>query len=122
MMRLPLHSRPFQLSIFSLLLIVVSWQFVNAIDPIRVNAGGDTITDPEGRVWEGDEVNKYFSTGNVFWACPKAISNTTNDFLYCTYRWFNQAVPYRYSFPKVTKGKYTIRLHFAELYVYSFDL
>jgi Malectin domain len=112
-----LNKRPVQATLFYYLLIAVLQQLVFAIDPIRVNAGGDTIIDPQQRKWEGDDVNKYYTTGNSYWDCPKSISNTTNDSLYCTYRWFNQAVPYRYTFPTVPNGKYTVRLHFAELYV-----
>ena len=88
------------------------------VAPIRVNVGGDTTTDILGNIWESDDKNKYYSTGNVVWACPKAITNTDNDFVYCTYRWFNQiGTPYRYTFPQITHGSYVIRLHFAELYV-----
>ena len=88
------------------------------IAPVRVNIGGDTTTDQLGNVWEGDDANKYYSTGNVVWACPRAISNTDNDAVYCTYRWFNQiGTPFRYTFPQITPGAYIVRLHFAELYV-----
>ena len=90
-----------------------------AIVPIRLNVGGETTTDAQGNVWESDDSKKYINTGNVVWACPRAISNTENDFVYCTYRWFNQVgTPYRYTFPQVTPGEYLIRLHFAELYVH----
>ena len=86
------------------------------ITPFRVNVGGDTTTDALGNVWEGDDTNKYYNTGNVVWACPKAISNTDNDFVYCSYRWFNQiGTPYRYTFPQIIGGAYVVRLHFAEL-------
>jgi hypothetical protein len=85
---------------------------------IRVNVGGDTTKDALGNVWEGDDTNKYYNTGNVVWACPKAISNTDNDGVYCSYRWFNQIeTPYRYTFPQMKEGAYVVRLHFAELYV-----
>jgi Malectin domain len=96
----------------------------NTFVPIRVNVGGNTLTDPLGIIWEGDDINRYYTTGNAFWACPKSISNTENDFLYCTYRWFNQGggIPYQYKFPIIPPGQYTIRLHFAELYVPSQNL
>ena len=108
--------------VYSIVVAIANKHFhaAAAVDvaPIRVNVGGDTTTDIQGNVWESDDTNKYYSTGNVVWACPKAIINTDNDFVYCTYRWFNQVgTPYRYTFPQVTKGSYVIRLHFAELYV-----
>lgn len=88
------------------------------VSPVRVNVGGETTTDALGNIWEGDDTNKYYNTGNVVWACPKAILNTDNDAVYCAYRWFNQiGTPYRYTFPQIIQGAYVVRLHFAELYV-----
>jgi hypothetical protein len=112
-----------QAILLGILVIATISQQAIAINPIRVNVGGAVLTDPLGQVWEADDNNNYCTTGNAFWACPKQISNTDNDFLYCTYRWFNQAgIPYRYNFPNVPNGQYTIRLHFAELYVPSNDM
>jgi Malectin domain len=89
-----------------------------AVTPVRVNIGGDTTTDSHGNIWEADDTNKYYNTGNVVWACPKSISNTEDDVVYCTYRWFNQiGTPYRYTFPQIPQGAFVVRLHFAELYV-----
>ena len=79
--------------------------------PLRINAGGPQFTDPSGNVWQNDA---YFTTGNPFWSCPKVISNTNNDDLYCSYRYFNQAQPYLYQIP-VPNGNYYVRLHFAEM-------
>ena len=78
---------------------------------IRINAGGGQYFDPAGNVWKDDA---YFNSGQGTWDCPKAIANTDNDYLYCTYRWFNQAQPYLYQIP-VPNGNYNVRLHFAEM-------
>ena len=79
--------------------------------PIRINVGGGQFVDPTGNVWKDDA---YFNSGQGTWDCPKAIASTDNDYLYCTYRWFNQAQPYLYQIP-VPNGNYNVRLHFAEL-------
>ena len=78
---------------------------------IRINVGGGQFTDPTGNVWQDDA---YFNSGAATWDCPKAIANTDNDNLYCTYRWFDQARPYLYQIP-VANGNYKVRLHFAEM-------
>ena len=93
----------------------------NGTIPVRVNVGGETTTDTLGNTWEGDDIHQYYSTGNVVWACPRTISNTANDAVYCSYRWFNQiGTPYRYTFPQIHAGAYVVRLHFAELYVEAY--
>jgi Malectin domain len=79
-----------------------------AVTPVRVNIGGDTTTDSHGNIWEADDTNKYYNTGNVVWACPKSISNTEDDVVYCAYR---------YTFRQIPQGAFVVRLHFAELYV-----
>jgi Malectin domain len=81
---------------------------------IRVNVAGGQITDPSGNVWEADGLHNYCA-GTQYYACPMNISNTVNDDLYCSYRFFNQA-PYLCQVP-VPNGNYNVRLHFAETYV-----
>jgi hypothetical protein len=89
--------------------------------PIRINVGGDAYTDPSGVVWKGDNRGAFLSTNvNSYNAsnCPRSIQATTNDNLYCSYRWFASPSvdPYRYTIPVVSNTKYTVRLHFSEAF------
>jgi hypothetical protein len=94
---------------------------VVAPKPIRINVGGKMYTDFNGNVWQSDINSLYLaSTTNSKTAshCPRSILSTTNDELYCSYRWFiaPTSQPYRYSIPVTNGFKYVVRLHFAELY------
>jgi hypothetical protein len=94
------------------LLLLALFHGVSLAQVIRINAGSGRFTDPSGNYWADDA---YFNSGHPSWECPKEIANTTNDELYCSYRWFAQVgQPYRYQVP-VLNATYTVRLHFAEM-------
>ena len=86
---------------------------------IRINTGSATsFVDPSsGAIWEPDQ---YFGNkGAIYGQCPKAISGTDMDELYCKERYFNKwhaPGPYRYEVPVPRSATYTVRLHFAEIY------
>lgn len=91
-------------------------------EPIRINVGGDGYTDPvTGMVWSGDNNGAYLTTTTnsvISLNCPTAIAGTTNDNLYCSYRYFTAPTtqPFRYNIPVANNMRYTVRLHFAELF------
>ncbi|WP_336517740.1 PKD domain-containing protein [Pollutibacter soli] len=72
----------------------------------RINAGGPAYTSA-GIAWQADQ---YFTGGDVY-SSTDPIAGTTNDQLYQTERWGNVS----YAIP-VPNGKYTLRLHFAEIF------
>jgi hypothetical protein len=68
------------------------------------------------RVWEADATNKYFVGGIGFNSCPRAIANTQEDPLYCTYRYWTSvptlpATNYAFTIPN---GTYQLTMYFAE--------
>jgi Malectin domain len=82
----------------------------------RINAGGQSYVDSSGNLWSADKfVLKNY--GQVYTTCPNAISNTIEDTLYCSQRWFStwSGTPYVYSIPIASSGVYEARLHFAEI-------
>ena len=89
--------------------------------PIRINVGGNTYTDTSGNLWQSDAKGLYLTTTTNTVAkshCPRTILSTTNQQLYCSYRWFTapSSLPYRYTIPVTNNYQYIVRLHFAELY------
>jgi hypothetical protein len=77
--------------------------------PLRINAGGGPYTDAYGHVWQGDE---YYSGGSADdQAVDDAIAGTIDPQLYQDERWGN----FSYALP-VANGRYTVSLHFAEIY------
>jgi len=74
---------------------------------IRVNAGGSTYTDAQGRVWSAD---KGFIGGSTY-SVSSAIAGTTTPALYQSERYG----AFSYQFP-IANGSYTVNLKFAELY------
>ncbi len=77
--------------------------------PVRIKAGvTDKMTDSAGNVWLPDE---GYIEGETYEAPDAEISNTKDPALYRTER-FSMA---GYSFA-VPNGKYTVKLHFAEIY------
>ena len=66
------------------------------------------MTDSQGNVWLGDE---GFADGDVYEATDAVVTNTTVPALYGVERYGMTA----YSFA-VPNGKYTVKLHFAEVY------
>ena len=89
---------------------------------LRINVGGDGYTDPvTGTIWTGDSNGAYLTTTSnsvISVNCPTAIAGTTNDMLYCSYRYFMAPTtqPYRYNIPVRNDMKYIVKLHFAELF------
>ena len=78
---------------------------------LRVNAGGGTFVDSQGRTWAADT---GFNTGNSG-STGSAIAGTVDDALYQTERWDPSSTPeLTYSFA-VPNGTYTVNLHFAEI-------
>ncbi len=77
--------------------------------PVRIKAGvTDNMTDAEGNVWLADE---GFADGQTYEADDANVTNTTDQALYRTERYSMTA----YNF-LVPNGKYTVKLHFAEVY------
>jgi len=77
--------------------------------PVRINAGAtDKITNSAGNVWLPDQ---GFADGDTFAADDAEITNTPDAVLYRTERFGMTA----YNFV-VPNGKYTVKLHFAEVY------
>ncbi len=81
--------------------------------PIRVNAGGPQVTDPQGRVWAAD--NSY--TGGGSYGNGNTILNTAAPQIYQTER-FGTPGTVEYQFP-VANGTYTVNLKFAEIWFRS---
>lgn len=83
---------------------------------IRVNAGGSTFTDSQGRVWAADSGFNTGRTSNV----SVNILNTSDDTLYRRQRWdLPDAPALTYSF-NVPNGSYRVNLLFAETWSGAF--
>ena len=85
---------------------VGSLSSVNAIEIVRINAGGSNL-QLGNEVWKADE---FFAGGRTF-TTTKAIANSTNDALYQSERYGNMT----YSIPVPEIGRYSAELHFAEI-------
>jgi hypothetical protein len=76
--------------------------------PIRIKAGGGSITDSAGNVWLADQ---GFDGGDTIERPDNQIANTKDAAIYRAERYsmtsFSQKVP---------NGKYQVKLHFAETY------
>lgn len=82
---------------------------VSLTPPVRIKAGvTEKMTDAEGNVWLPDQGS---ADGDTYEADDAAVTNTTDAALYRTERYGMTA----YSFA-VPNGKYTVKLHFAEVY------
>lgn len=79
--------------------------------PIRINCGGPQYTANDGREFEADSTNQYYSGGSTY-STSDGISNTNDDTLYQTERWGD---PIGYDIP-VANGTYDVRIHLAEIY------
>ena len=81
----------------------------------RINVGGGQFVDSTGKTWIAD--NYFGGKGATYWSCPKAITNTVEDDLYCSNRWFApwHGAPFVYEIPVPSSSQYRIRLHFAEI-------
>jgi hypothetical protein len=80
------------------------------LPPVRIKAGGPSTptTDAEGNVWLPDQ---GFTGGDTYELSDAQIANTKTPELYRTERYSMTS----FSYP-VPNGKYTVKLHFAEIY------
>jgi hypothetical protein len=77
--------------------------------PVRIKAGvTEPMKDSAGNVWLPDQ---GFADGQTYAVTNAAVTNTLNQALYRTERYSMTA--YRFVVPN---GKYTVKLHFAEVY------
>ena|GEM_PF-280925 len=84
----------------------------------RINAGGPSYTDTQGRQWSADQ---RFNTGNTA-SVTNPIAGTNDDVLFQSERWDPPAAPeLAYSLP-VTNGSYRVNLYFAEIYNECFSV
>ena len=80
---------------------------VSVFPGIRVNAGGPTYVDSQGRTWAADEDGPHAVT-------TAAIANTADAPLYQKERFSTVAVRYSFAVPN---GTYNVKLKFAEIYL-----
>lgn len=76
---------------------------------IRVNAGGPSHYDPNGKLWNGDvgyDTGSSYSAGNT-------ITNTTTPYLYQSEHFATGTFSYRFYVPP---GTFTVSLKFAEIF------
>jgi hypothetical protein len=79
------------------------------VSPIRIKAGiPNSFTDAEGNVWLPDQ---GFTGGETYEVPDAQVTNTPNPAIYRTERYSMTS----FSYP-VPNGKYTVKLHFAEVY------
>lgn len=77
--------------------------------PVRIKAGvEEKMTDSQGNVWLADQ---GYADGETYEAADAEVANTKDPALYRTERYSMTA----YAFA-VPNGKYTVKLHFAEVY------
>jgi hypothetical protein len=76
--------------------------------PVRLVMQPTAITDHSGNLWHPDN---YFDNGAVT-DQPRSVSGTPDPSLYA----FERYGHFTYSIPVDTRGRYTLVLHFAELY------
>ncbi|WP_276166298.1 malectin domain-containing carbohydrate-binding protein [Zobellia alginiliquefaciens] len=81
-------------------------------EEIRINAGGDQITGPEGEIFKEDE---YFNSGSEYGKTVDIVG-TDDDELYQSERYTNNKGSFEYQIPVALSGEYDIRLHFAEIF------
>jgi Malectin domain len=82
---------------------------VSLTPPVRIKAGiTEKMTDNEGNVWLPDQ---GFADGETYEATDVTVTNTPDPALYLTERYSMTA--YNFTVPN---GKYTVKLHFAEVY------
>jgi hypothetical protein len=102
------HSYRISSSLLVLALLVACVQMSAQTQPaILVNAGGPSLTTPDGKTWSAD---RNFSGGRTY-STTSAIGGTTTPVLYQTGRSDNAVI--RYSFP-VVDAAYDVTLKFAE--------
>jgi hypothetical protein len=86
-----------------------STSLVSVTPPVRIKTGvTESMKDSEGNVWVADE---GFADGETYEVDDASVTNTTDPALYRTERYSMTA--YNFAVPN---GKYTVKLHFAEVY------
>jgi hypothetical protein len=78
---------------------------------LRVNAGGPSITDANGNVWQADV---GYSAGYVFSSTSTVTTASGDPRLYQDEHYNSGNL--EYTFTNVPNGTYTVRLYFAEIY------
>jgi hypothetical protein len=76
--------------------------------PIRLVMQRSAVTDSQGNVWHPDT---YFQSGRLS-DLPQRVGGTSDPNLYAQERFGH----FTYSIPVDTRGRYTVVLHFAELF------
>ena len=76
--------------------------------PVRIVMQHSAFTDHEGNVWHPDN---YFQSGAIS-DLPREVSGTPDPALYAEERYGH----FTYAIPVDTRSRYTLVLHFAELY------
>lgn len=76
--------------------------------PVRLVMQSAAVTDHSGNLWHPDN---YFQGGTIS-DPPRQVSGTSDPELYAQERFGH----FTYSIPVDTRGRYTVILHFAELY------
>src|SRR5258705_407577 len=79
-----------------------------ASSAVRVNCGGNSYPDSQGRVWSAD----YGYSGGSTYSTSSWVSNTSDPTLYQTERYANGSFTYQFSVPN---GNYTVNLKFADI-------
>jgi glucose/arabinose dehydrogenase len=89
---------------------------VGAVDQssiYRINCGGPTYLDQKKNLWSEDKLYNHGASGTF----PKRdVLGTNDDVLYLTERWEPTDAPLKYTLPNLQKGKYDIKLYFAEMF------
>lgn len=93
------------------LLSAISVQASELFDPILINAGGDSYTDSQGRIWKSD---LEYVTGGFKYVVPAGtdIGETSDDGIYTTERFGD----FKYEIPDLPDENYAITFHLAEVY------
>lgn len=78
------------------------------LNPIRLTMQTAPLTDRKGQLWRPDN---YFMNGRMSQQ-PRAVSNTPDPELFTLERYGH----FTYAIPVDSRGKYTVVLHFSELY------
>jgi hypothetical protein len=76
--------------------------------PVRLVMQRSAVTDHNGNLWHPDN---YFQNGTLS-DSPRQVNGTLDPSLYAQERYGH----FTYSIPVDTRGRYTLILHFAELY------
>lgn len=79
----------------------------DGFSPIRINCGGPAMVDASGNHWAADNLKNHTET-------VAAITNTSIPALYTKESWSTGTLQYQFTVPN---SSYTVKLHFAEIYL-----